>query len=197
VLEFLDTTHNERTEWQRAVPERSTTNLSVRRLSADMIEAIIKESERHIHDHDGPSRNVSLCSSYYYDAVNGECVEDDNDDDGTVFLSFVDGDSASFYDQMDDNRDDSRMDRMTDSGGHAGGDVRRLPGPEMGTTNDNDDDDDHEWNLSQLVGEEYLDGFDSHHMEDFCEQLRQDLETMSDVVLGRLSSIHPTNNTNK
>jgi hypothetical protein len=161
-----------------------------------MIEAIIEESERHIHDHDGPSRNVSSCSSYYYDAVNDECVEDDDDDDdGTVFQSFVDGDSASFYDLMDDNRDDSRMDHMTDSGGHAEGDVRCLPGPEMGTTNDNDDD--HEWNLSQLVGEEYLDGFDSHHMEDFCEQLRQDLETMSDVVLGRLSSIHPTKNTNK
>jgi hypothetical protein len=197
VLEFLDTTHNERTEWQRAVPERSTTNLSVRRLSADMIEAIIEESERHIHDHDGPSRNVSLCSSYYYDAVNGEYVEEE-DDDSTVFQSFVDGESASFYELMDDNCDDSRMDHMTDRGGHAGGDVRCLPGPEMGTTKANDDeDDDHEWNLSQLVGEEYLDGFDSNHMEDFCEQLRQDLETMSDVVLGRLTSIHPTKNTNK
>ena len=123
-----------------------------------MIQAIIEETES--PDNGRCSRNVSLCSSYYYDAVNGEWI----DDDGTVYHSFLD-DGDSFFEVYDDRNE-------------------FLDFHDEGMPNHWEEPEDAPPNFSQLVGEEYLDAIDSS-MEDFCDQLRKDLEELSDIVLGK------------
>jgi hypothetical protein len=134
-----------------------------RRLSVDMIQAIIEETESQIYEDGRCSRSVSLCSSYYYDAINGEWI----DDEGTVFHSFLD-DGDSFCDVYDDRNEFVDFYGENDDGmsGHWNSPMPDAP------------------NLSQLVGDEYLDEIDNS-MEEFCEQLRKDLEELSDIVLGK------------
>ena len=139
-----------------------------RPLSADMIRSSIDDVDQtSIRDY----RNLSMCSTgtYYYDAMNGEWLDDDG---GTVYQSFIDEDSMVLYDLNDDdygNNDDDDQNF-----------INKLQYCR-------DADDGEETNLSILVGEEYIDELGTN-LEEFCEQLSLELDEMSNMVLGRTSS---------
>ncbi len=134
-----------------------------RRFSADMMRSII--------EHVDPSsnrdrRNLSMCSTgtYYYDAMNGEWLDDDG---GTIYQSFLDEDSMFLYnDETEKENNDHCIDTLPSS----------L----------NEGDDDAGIELSMLVGEEYIDELDTN-LDEFCEQLSLELDEMSQLVWGRTS----------
>ena len=137
-----------------------------RRLSADMIRSIVADVDQ---TSQRDYRNLSMCSTgtYYYDAMNGEWLDDDG---GTIYQSFIDEDSMILYDLNDDeherNVDDQNFIDKLQSGLHV--------------------DDSEGMDLSMLVGEEYIDELDTN-LVDFCEQLSLELDEMSNLVLGKTS----------
>ena len=138
-----------------------------RRLSADTIRSIIDDVDK-IYTRD--YRNLSMCSTgtYYYDAMNGEWLDDDGD---TIYQSFIYEDSMALYDLDDhDNGQDFDDQDFIDK---LQCDLNVDSGEDM--------------NLSMLVGEEYIDELDTN-LEDFCEQLSLELDEMSNLVLGRTST---------
>lgn len=138
-----------------------------RRLSADMMRSIIDDVDKtYTRDY----RNLSMCSTgtYYYDAMNGEWLDDDGD---TIYQSFIYEDSVALYDLDDhDNGQDDDDQNFIDK-----------------LQCDLNVDDCEDMNLSMLVGEEYIDELDTN-LEEFCEQLSLELDEMSNLVLGRTST---------
>ena len=144
--------------WTDGVVSTASNAAMERRLSADMMRSMI--------EHVDPSsnrdrRNLSMCSTgtYYYDAMNGEWLDDDG---GTIYQSFLDEDSMLLYnDETEKENNDHGIDTLPSS----------L----------DEGDDDAGIDLSMLVGEEYIDKVDTN-LDEFCEQLSLELDEMSQLV---------------
>lgn len=137
-----------------------------RRLSADMIRSIIDDVDQ---TSNRDLRNLSMCSTgtYYYDAMNGEWLDDDG---GTIYQSFIDEDSMVLYDLNVDGNENENDQNFID----------KL----QSSLNEQDSE---ALDLSMLVGEEYIDESDTNLVE-FCEQLSLELDEMSNHVLGKTTT---------
>jgi hypothetical protein len=152
--------------------ETSRTDIE-RRLSAELICSMIEETDESFsRDY----HNLSICSTatYYYDALNGEWLDDDGD---TIYQSFIDGDSMMHYDFTDDVECDCDNDTQIDCSDHLQSNINE------GDVN--------ELNISLLIGEEYVDELDTN-LDEFCEQLSLELDQVSNVVFGKAPIVNET-----